>query len=131
MSRKETPVQKIGHSVSKRFPSLSATKIDTSELVRFILTKRGALKRVGRHKIGDDARDYVNTSDFLRPLSNKALDEISHLGRNDIHRRLREKTYPFSRLDKKAREILLHLPNSWVHGAADWLLNNRRPDAHQ
>ena len=126
MARKEGLVTRIARSTSNRFPSLSTSGTSTEELVRFILNKRNALERAQRQKIGDDARDYVNTSDFLRPLSNKALGEIEHMGRGDIHRRLKEKTYPFSQLNKKTRETLLHLPISWIHGATDWLLNNRK-----
>ena len=123
---KESRIQRITRLTSKRFQSLSTSGISTEELVRFVLNKRSELDRTQRQKIGDDARDYVNTSDFLRPLSNKALSEIEHLGRGDIHRHLKDKTYPFSRLNKKTREILLHLPNSWIHGAADWLLRSRQ-----
>ena len=134
MARKEGRVSRIARLTSKRFPSLSTpagtefgvTRASVEQIVRFVLTTRNRLDRTERDKIGDDARDYVNTSDFLRPLSDKALGEIKHMGRGDIHRRLKEKTYPFSRLNKKTREILLHLPNSWVHGAANWLLNARK-----
>ena len=40
----------------------------------------------------------------------------------------RNKVYPFSRLNKKAREMLLFIPNSWVLGSANWLLDARRVD---
>lgn len=139
MARKETRVQRIVRLTAKHFPSFgngtnteeifpSSFKagVRIGEVVRFVLAKQSAIESAERQKIGDDARDYINTSIFLNPLSNKALAEIAHLGRNEIHRRLRDKTYPFSRLDKKTRETLLHLPSSWVHGAANWLLDARR-----
>ena len=125
MPRKETRVQKITRLTLRRFPSLSVDGINAREIVSFILAKRNSIERSELSKIGDDARDYVNTSYFLKPLSDKAIMEIGNLGRNEIRRRLREKIYPFSRLNKKTRETLIHLPNSWVHGAAAWLLNAR------
>ena len=126
MARKENHVTRIAQLTSKRFPSLSVSE-GVEELVRFVLAKQNALEREWFKKnIGDDARDYANTSYFLRTLTNKALGEISHLGRGDIQRHLREKTYPFNSLNKKTRETLLDLPNSWIHGAADWLLSSRK-----
>ncbi|OGZ95617.1 MAG: hypothetical protein A3I44_03900 [Candidatus Sungbacteria bacterium RIFCSPLOWO2_02_FULL_51_17] len=80
-------------------------------------------------KIGDDARDYMNTGSFLVVLSSGALGEIMRLGGGDMKRRLEEKTYPFSRLNKKTRETLLHLPASWVRGGAGWLLAGRKPQS--
>lgn len=134
MAREETKVQKIARLTCHRYPFFGQfTKkggVDVEDLVRFILAKSSKLESAQRHKIGDDARDYINTSDFIRSLSNKALGEIAHLGRGDIHRHLREKTYPFARLNKKARETLLHLPNSWIHGAADWLLRTRQIESN-
>lgn len=119
MARKETCVQIIARSVSERFPLRG---VNIEQLVRFVLAKRNALESARRQKTGDDARDYMNTAFFLRSLSNKELIEITNLSRGDIHRHLREKIYPFSRLNQNTRETLLHLPNSWVHGAAEWLL---------
>ncbi len=126
MARKESNVTRIVRLTSERFPSLTDAGISAEELVRFVLTKRNQLARLSWVKIGDDNRDYMNTAVFLLPLSDKALKEIENLGRGDIQRHLREKTYPFSRLDTKTRERLLHLPNSWVHGAADSLLAGRK-----
>ena len=144
---KETLVQKIVRLTAKRFSSSQSdeamgnnlhsissgplqfeTRVDIEEVVRFILAKRNAMESARRKKAypGNDARDISYTSGLLKPLSSQALDEIEHLGRGDIHRHLREKTYPFSRLNKETREKLLHLPNSWVHEGAHWQLNFRR-----
>ena len=122
MPRKESRVTKIVRLTSMRYPSLYGVE----EIVRFVLAKLSALENSERRKIGDDARDHINTAYFLNSLSDKALCEIGYIGRNEIHRRLRKKIYPFSRLNKKTREILLHLPNSWVPGAADRILRFRK-----
>ena len=124
---KETCVQRIVRLTAKRFPVLPV-RTDVDRFVRFVLAKRNAIERAQRKKAdpGNDARDISMTSGLLRPLSSRALSEIADLGRGDIHRRLEEKTYPFSRLNKKTRETLLHLPNSWVHEGAVWQLNLRR-----
>jgi hypothetical protein len=127
MARKESHVIKIARATSKRFPFLSISGTDVDGLVRFILAKRNALEKEWFKKnIGDDARDYMNSAYLLEPLSNETLSEIENLGYRDIRRRLKEKIYPFSRLSKKSREILLSIPNSWIHGSADWLLKTRR-----
>lgn len=126
MSRRESDTLKIARLTSKRFPSLSTAGTNVGELVRFILAKRSALKKAQRPKIDDDFRDYINTSYFLSPLSTKALNEIKNMSRGDIRHHLKGKIYPFSRLSRKTRESLLHLPNSWVQGAANWLLPDRR-----
>jgi len=122
MTKKESRVTRIARLTLKQFPSLSASGTNVIELVRFVLAKRAKIERSHREKIGDDVRDYINISYFLRPLSKKALAHITTLGSRDTHRRLEEKVYPFSPLNKKTRETLLHLPNSWIHGAANRLL---------
>lgn len=125
--RKETLVQKISISTARRFTSLSLAGTNVEDLVRFILNKQTALKKAWFKKyIGDDARDYINTAYFFEPLSNRALGKIVNLKRSDIRRRLKDKSYPFSRLNKKNREILLTLPNSWIYGSAKWLLDSRK-----
>ncbi|OGN13819.1 MAG: hypothetical protein A3J47_03755 [Candidatus Yanofskybacteria bacterium RIFCSPHIGHO2_02_FULL_43_22] len=128
MFRKESPVQKIARLTSNQFPSLSTSGTNVDQLIRFVLAKRSALESAKRKKAdpGNDARDVSMTSGLLKTLSNKALGEIADLGRSDIHRRLQEKTYPFSRLNKKTRETLLYLPNSWVRDGAVWQLNLRK-----
>jgi len=127
--QKETRVQRIARLSSKRFPSLSTSNTDVCQLVCFVLAKRSELERAQLLKIGDDARDYMNTGSFLVVLSSGALGEIMRLGGGDMKRRLEEKTYPFSRLNKKTRETLLHLPASWVRGGAGWLLAGRKPQS--
>lgn len=126
MARKESSVTKIGRLTSKRFPSLSGSGPGMEILVRYILSKQRAIERAQRQKIGDDVRDYMNTSYFIRRLSGKALGKIIRLKRNKIRKHLRSNAYPFSRLNKKTRETLLHLPNSWIYGSANWLLQTRK-----
>lgn len=126
MARKESHVEKIARLTAKRFPSLSTSRKDVLQLVRYVLALRIKLARIEGQKIGNDARDIIYTSGLLIPLSDKALEEIKNFGRNEIHRRLRQKSYPFSRLDRKTREKLLRLPNSWIHEAANHLLRARR-----
>ncbi len=120
-------MQRVTRLTSNKFRplryALSNVGIDVEQLIRFILIKRNALENAQLRGVGDDARDYMSTAYFLRSLSRKALNEIVNSGQGDIRRRLKEKTYPFSRLNKQTREALLHLPNSWIHGGADWLLN--------
>ncbi len=130
MAQKETRVQKIVRLTSKRFPSLSTSGTDIEELVRFILAKRNGLEKVRRQNIGDDYRDrdYANTAYYLMALSSKALDKIAHIKRNEIRQRLRNKAYPFSRLNKESRETLVYLPTSWVYGSALLLLQARQHD---
>jgi len=81
---------------------------------------------VTQKKIGDDFRDYQNTAGFMISLSNKALREIAHIKRSEIRKRLRNNVYPFSRLNKEARETLAFLPTSWVYGSAECLLQERK-----
>lgn len=127
MIRRKTDAAKIISMTVKRFPSLSTSEISVSKLVRFVLAKQGALERKRfRKNIGDDARDYMNTSYFLVRLSKRSLHEISGLRCREMQRRLKEGFHPFSRLSIKNRNILLHLPASWVYGSANWLLNSRR-----
>lgn len=126
MATRETIVKKLVRLTSIKFPSLGTSAVGPEELVRFVLTKRNSLERAKRQKLGDDARDYMNHSPLFRPLSNKALGEIKNLKPRDIRRRLKEKNYPFSKLNKKTREILLHLPSSWIYGASGWLIYERR-----
>ena len=127
MARRETRVQRIVRLTAKRFPVFSIGT-DFEKMIRFVLAKRNSLESARRKKAdpGDDVRDYANSSFFLAPLSNRALGKIACLKRNEIRQRLRNSTYPFSKLNQKTRGALLHLPNSWVHGAAEWLLDNRR-----
>ena len=130
MTQKETRVQKIMRLTAQRFPEFAkrVERVDIERIIRFVLAKRNSIESARRKKAypGNDARDISYTSGLLMPLSSRALGEIEHLGRGDIHRHLREKTYPFSRLNKETREKLLHLPNSWVHEGAHWQLNFRR-----
>ena len=120
---RETDTVKIARSVVKRFPSLSTAGTGAHELVRFILAKRSALSRSRLQKVGDDARDYINSAYFLRLLSKKALGEISQLKRGEMRQRLKAGAYPFSPLSKKDRESLLSLPSSWIYGSAQWRLD--------
>ena len=124
MIQRETTSVKIARSAVKRFPSLSTAGTDVHELVRFVLAKRSTLDRLRLGKIGDDARDYMNSAYFLRRLSKKALAEISQLKRSEIRRRLKTGAYPFSSLSQKDLEALLHLPSSWVYGSASWRLRS-------
>jgi len=125
MHRRETCAEKIARSAIKRFPSISTSETDVEQLVRFVLAKRNALERLQLQKIGDDARDYANTSYFLRRLSKKALVKIPHLKRSEIRQRLKKRAYPFLRLSQKTQAMLLHLPTSWIYGSANWLLSSR------
>ena len=126
MARRGTIVQKIVRLTSEKFPSLHTSIVDPEELVRFILTKRNAIERASHQKLGDDARDYMNHSHLFTPLSNKALGEIKNIRPRDIRRRLKEKAYPFSKLNRRTRKILLHLPSSWIYGASSWLIYERQ-----
>lgn len=160
MTRKETRVQKIVHLTAKRFPSFGggrvieghpihlrdeppqfAACVDIEKVVRFILAKRSTIDRAQRLKnyCGDDVRDYINTSDFLKHLSNKSLEEIAYLKRREIRKRLKggfetmkgivgpgEPIYPFWGISKKNADILAHLPSSWIYGSANWLLHTRK-----
>lgn len=125
MAQKETRVQKIVRSTLKHFPIFPA-RVDAERVVRFILAKRSALERAARQKIGIDARDILHTSELLEPLSTNSLGTIQHLKQREVRYRLKNKAYPFSRLNKKTREMLLCLPNSWIREATDWLLAARR-----
>ena len=125
MARRETDLDKIIRLAKDKFPYLEG--VDARSLIHFILAKKNRLRRSRIKYIGDDARDYMNSSYFLRNLSDKALSEIEHLGVYSIKRRLKEKTFPFSVVNRKDRETLLHLPNSWIHGAAEWILNSSKP----
>ncbi|OGN03171.1 MAG: hypothetical protein A2655_03675 [Candidatus Yanofskybacteria bacterium RIFCSPHIGHO2_01_FULL_43_42] len=142
MAQKESRIARITRLTAERFPSFGGAKIDNpfspiqpvfafgvdiEKVVRFVLSKRNATERAKRDKIGNDARDISYTSELLKPLSSKALGEIERLGRNDAHRRLKEKIYPFSQLNYATREKLLHLPISWLHEGAQWQLNTRKP----
>lgn len=148
MARKETRVQKIVRLTADEFHSFGGGKltsnnpiaqvlkdeppsfaagVDIEQVVRFVLAKRNAIESAWRQKSypGDDARDYINNSDLLRPLSSKLLREIECLGRREIRRRLKKRCRPFSRLNKKTRDVLLYIPSNWVLGAARCLLDIR------
>lgn len=141
MAGKETRLQKIVRLTAKRFPSFGGGKIsagnpishalknapptfaagvDIEQVVSFVLAKRNAIERARRQNISDDARDHANTAGYLNPLSSKALCKITQLKDREIRQRLKDNVYPFSRLSKKTREMLLHLPGSWVRGGASW-----------
>ncbi len=124
MARKETRVQRIVRLTAKKFSTL-AEEVIIEQVVRFVLAKRNAIENAQRQKVGDDARDYVNTSCFLKPLSSRDLDEITHFKHSEIRQRLRNNDYPFWRLNKKTRETLLSLHSSWVREGANWLLDVR------
>ena len=126
VARKETRAQRIARLSSKRFLSLQTSNTDVCHLVRFVLAKHSELERAQLLKIGDDARDHMNTGSFLIVLSSRALGEVVSIRSGDMKRRLKEKTYPFSRLKEKTRDTLLHLPASWVRGGAGWLLAARK-----
>jgi len=129
MTRKETRVQRIVRLTSKRFPEFAkrVERVDVEQIIRFVLTKRGTLESTQRQKIGNDARDISYTSGLLEPLPSKVLESFQHLKRREIKHRLRSNDYPFSRLNKKEREELLHLPISWLREGALWQLNSRKP----
>ena len=150
MARKETRVQKIVRLTTKRFPSFGGGKtavgnpisfilkdeppqfvagVDIEQVVRFVLAKRNSTEsaRRKRNDPGNDARDISATAEFLKPLGHKALDMIQYLQAWSIEERLKLKCYPFSSLNKKTREKLLHLPTSWIREGAQWQLNSRKP----
>lgn len=149
MSRKETRVQKIVRLTAKKFPSFGGGKtavgnpisfilkdrppefaagVDIEQVVRFVLAKRNDIESVRRKKAdpGNDARDIMFTAGLLKPLGNKALEMVRLLQAWSIKERLERKDYPFSRLNKKTREKLLHLPISWIREGADYLLSSRK-----
>ena len=124
MAKREADIDKIVRLVMNKFTYLAG--VNVRPLVSFVLAKKNSLRRSRVKDIGDDARYYMNSAYLLRNLSIKALAEIEYLGPGDIKRHLKEKTFPFSGVSRKDRDSLLHLPNSWVHGAAEWLMNSRK-----
>ena len=134
MVRREGRIARIARLTSKRFPSLSASggidfgvmRADVEQIVRFVLTTRDRLESRNRKKIGNDARDISYTSALLESLQDKALQKIPDLREREIRKQLRNKAYPFSRLNKETRERLLHLPISWIREGAQWQLNSRK-----
>ena len=73
----------------------------------------------------DDARDYINTGFYLLRLSNRALEEIPSLKRSVIKQRLKEGSWPFDRMSRKYRRVLVYLPTTWTIRAAEHLLEDR------
>jgi len=149
VTRKETCVQKIVRLTTKHFPSLSTptgtdlntTRVSVEQVVRFILAKRSTIERAQQKKAdpGNDARDISMTSELLKTLSNKALEEIAHLKHREIRKRLKgrfetikrtvgsgDPLYSFCSISKKNAEDLYHLPISWILEGAKCQLNLRK-----
>ena len=141
MARKETPIKKMVRLTARRFPSFGGGKIiaghpihlrnkppqfaacvDIEQVVRFVLAKRNSIESARRKKNdpGNDARDIMNTAELLEPLSGEALKTIQKLKQNEIRQRLKAGIYPFSKLTKKVRESLFHLPISWIREGAEF-----------
>lgn len=128
MTQKETRVQKIVRLTSQRFP-IFPERVDADQVVRFVLTKRNELESTRRKKNdpGNDARDITMISGLLKSLPSETLSSVQLLKQREIRRQLRNNSYPFSLLNKKIRETLLHLPISWIREGAQWQLNVRNP----
>ena len=120
MAKKETTVQKITRLTSDEFPFMDGVNIE--QVVRFVLAKRSAIESARRKKNdpGNDARDIVYTAGLLKPLSSEDLKVIQKLKSREIFERLRNKTCPFSILNKETKERLLHLPISWIREGAEF-----------
>ncbi len=126
MVQKETRTQIIVRLTSRRFPLLATSRVNVEQLIRFVLAKRNALESAQQQKIGNDARDISYTAGLLKPISIKGLRMVQSLKQREVRQYLMKSIYPFSTLNKKTREKMLHLPISWIREGALWQLESRK-----
>ncbi len=140
MAKKETIVAKIVKRVAGEFPIIRTLGdrppaflygVLVEEVVRFVLAKRRSLSRTKRRAlaIGDDARDHLNSMQFLEDLSDSELKLAAKLAYRDIQDKVKVLALPFQHLTTGNWVALENLPPSWIRGAARLLLESRERKA--